>query len=295
MARMALIVALCMGWNTGYAASFYLVGNSLTFDALSGWGLYDVFDDGGAPIDPPEYHIRCNSSLHSTLLHTLDACALSPDGPWPDALRSNSYDVLVLQPHQGGTTAKEIAAISYYASLNDAALVIYEAFPPQSEFEDIATYYALAPQTDFRQTQAEFGKIRDAHPNAVVVPAMQVLVEVDERAIWGLIPGITSVRALYRDDAHMNALGRYTLALTFYAALTGRHPNDTGTDLHPVYAGVTPAQALAVQAAVAEVVLGEPGNVVPVPLPLLWLLTLTVAVAATPGWLKYRRRSRPHG
>ena len=76
--------------------------------------MYDVFDDGGVPIERPEYHIRCNSSLHNTLLHSNDACALSDDGPWPQALPANTYDIVVLQPHQGGTTAQEIDAIAVF-------------------------------------------------------------------------------------------------------------------------------------------------------------------------------------
>ena len=48
---------------------------------------------GGVPIERPEYHIRCNSSLHNTrnCIPTMHV-RLSDDGTWPQALPANTYD-----------------------------------------------------------------------------------------------------------------------------------------------------------------------------------------------------------
>ena len=122
---------------------------------------------------------------------------------------------------------------------------------------------------------------------------MQVLIEIDERAIWGLIPDVYSVKELYRDARTHECAGAATFWLSRSSqSLTGQDPAVTGLDLHPLYAAVTDVQALEIQAAVNEVVLDGPANVVPVPLPLPWLVLLAVMLGLAPAML--RRKLAPN-
>lgn len=192
--------------------------------------------------------------MHGTSANSGDACILSSDGPWDVALANNQYDYLVLQPHENTpSTEAEITAMQGFLSLTTAQLVIYEAYPDADAVANIADYYMLPDQQEFRQTQAEFSQVRAAFPNAKIIPAMEVLIEVDAMARNAEVPGINTAQDLYRDPRHLNEFGRYILGLTHFSAITGLDPSATGLDLHTIYSSVTDVQALSAQEAVRRV------------------------------------------
>lgn len=250
--------------------SAYFVGNSLSWDALNGAAMSDLFGKGGVDL-VANYHIRCGSSLSSTYGNPDDPCVVSSDGAWNTALLSKTYDYLVVQPHEGGTTEQEMQAIESFRVLNpNASLVIYEAYPDFVSAADLSGFYNKPDQSRFAQTQAEFSQIKDAYPDALYVPAIEVLLAFDQMARDGEIPGINSAQDIYRDGRHMNAIGKYLLGLTFYTSLTGNDPSATGLELHRNYNGVTSEQALLIQGLVAD-------TLVPVPIPnLAWLFAAVV-------------------
>lgn len=57
-----------------------------------------------------------------------------------------------------------------------------------------------------------------------LIPAGQAMGRLDDEIRAGRVPGLTSVRQLFRDDIHPNNLGNYFVALVQYAALYGRNP-----------------------------------------------------------------------
>lgn len=256
--------------------SMYVVGNSLSWDAINGNVLGDLFRKGGAPIDI-DYHIRCGSSLTNTVNNPDDACVLSDDGPWDVALPSNEYDLLVLQPYEdGSTTESEIDAMKTLASLTNARIAIYEAYPDYEAAADIKLFYESPDQTAFRQTLAEFTQIENAFPEAIVIPAMEVLVTLDSLARAGQIPGISTAQDFYRDARHLNGIGKYILGLTFFSSISGLDPSLTGLELDPTYEGISEQQALIIQNVVSDVALR------PVPLPsTLWLFGTGAALVGS--------------
>lgn len=238
--------------------SAYFVGNSLSWDALNGAAMSDMFSKGGVEL-VANYHIRCGSSLSSTYDNPDDPCVVSSDGAWNTALQSKNYDYLVVQPHEGGTTEQEMQAIESFRVLNpSASLVIYEAYPDFVSAADLSGFYNKPDQSRFAQTQAEFSQIKQAYPDALYVPAIEVLLAFDQMARDGEIPGMNSVQDLYRDGRHMNAIGKYLLALTFYTSLTGNDSSATGLELHRNYNGVTSEQALLIQGLVADAIVPVP-------------------------------------
>lgn len=262
-ALQALITMPASAATSSFSA--YFIGNSLSWDALNSGALDDLFLKGGVSLSS-DYHIRCSSSLASTYSNTTDPCVVSGDGTWDTALPVNSYDLLVLQPHETGSTEDEIAAINAYAALNSASLVIYEAYPGYGPAGDLEGFYAQPDQSDFAQTKAEFAQIRAAFPDAIYVPGMEVLLAFDQMARNGEIDGIFSAQDLYRDGRHLDNFGKYLLGLTFFTAITGLDPAMTGLDLHTRYDGVTTEQAILAQGLVADTLIS------PVPVPAaVWL------------------------
>lgn len=253
--------------------SIYVVGNSLSWDAINAGALSDLFRKGGVTINM-DYHIRCGSSLTNTVANPDDACELSDDGPWDVALSSNKYDLLVLQPHENGsTTESEIDAMGTLASLTNSRVAIYEAYPDYEAAADIKLFYESPDQTEFRQSLAEFTQIEHAFPEAIVIPAMEVLVTLDSLARAGQVPGISTAQDFYRDARHLNGIGKYILGLTFFSSISGLDPSLTGLEFNPAYGGISEQQALVIQNVVSDVVLK------PVPLSsTLWLFGTGVSL-----------------
>lgn len=232
--------------------SAYFIGNSLSWDAINGGAMVDLFANGGVALSA-DYHIRCSSSLANTYANPGDPCVTPPGNTWDQALPSGNFDLLIVQPHESGTTADEIATIQTFSAMNPAQLVIYEAYPNIGGAADLNAFYNQADQENFAQTRAEFSEIREAFPNAVFIPAMDVLLAFDEAARRGELIGISSVQDIYRDGRHLNNMGKYILGLTFYASLTGLDPRLTGIELHERYAGVSAQEAFKIQEIVAGV------------------------------------------
>lgn len=238
------------------ALTSYHIGNSLTWDAINAGGLVDVFAKGGINLEE-SHHIKCGSTLVSILNNPDITCVTPNSGPWNTALVNNAYDFLILQPHEGGiSTETEIAAMQSFASMVDSNIVIYEAYPEFDNAANISEYYLLPDQTRFRHTKAEFNAIRDSFPKAIIVRAMEVIIEIDARARKGEIPGIATAQDLYRDSRHMNNMGKYALALTFYSSITNLDPTLTGITLHDRFTGVSKEQAIAIQNTVKSIIIG---------------------------------------
>lgn len=231
--------------------SAYFIGNSLSWDAINGGAMVDLFDRGGVTLKA-DYHIRCGSSLADTYASSDDPCLTPPGNTWNIALPEGAFDLLIVQPHESGTTENEIAAIQAFSEMNAAQLVIYEAYPGISAANNLAEFYNQPDQNNFAQTRAEFLQVRGIFPEAIYVPAMDVLLAFEEQVLLGVFDGINSAQDIYRDGRHLNNIGKYILGLTFYTSLTGLDPRETGVVLHERYSGVGAEDAIKIQNIVAE-------------------------------------------
>lgn len=113
-----------------------------------------------------------------------------------------------------------------------------------------------------------------------MIPVGDVIAQVDTLAQNGLIPGINSAQDLYRDQNHLNNVGRFIATTTFFATLYKTSPVGL-----PVPAGwynidpnfptdqqITPQLATALQSATWEVVKNHPYTSVPEPAASILLL-----------------------
>jgi hypothetical protein len=71
-----------------------------------------------------------------------------------------------------------------------------------------------------------------------IIPSGQVLAAVFDAIEAGKIPGWTSMRDIFSDDIHTNLYGKYVVALSHYAVLTGRSPVGLSADIKDVWGNV---------------------------------------------------------
>ncbi len=83
-------------------------------------------------------------------------------------------------------------------------------------------------------------KINEKHPGehpVRIIPSGQVLAAVHDAILKGEIPGWTKIGDLFSDEIHLNHYGKYIVALSHYAVLTGRTPVGLSADIKDVWGG----------------------------------------------------------
>jgi hypothetical protein len=94
---------------------------------------------------------------------------------------------------------------------------------------------------------------------ARLVPVGQVMHLLEQKAKAGLVPGMQTMWNVYDDDVHINNVGSFIVASTFYATTQERSPE--GLDFKPYAEGkmkLTPELAKVIQQTVWEVVATHP-------------------------------------
>lgn len=80
-----------------------------------------------------------------------------------------------------------------------------------------------------------------------LVPAGQAMGRLDDAIRAGQVPGLSSLRDLFRDDIHPDDRGFYFIAMVHYATITGKSPVGLTVDLRDAwgkpYQAPTPEQA----------------------------------------------------
>lgn len=82
--------------------------------------------------------------------------------------------------------------------------------------------------------------VNRAHPGkhpVVIIPTGRVLAAVSDAVEAGKVPGMTKTSALFSDAIHTNHYGKYVVALSHAAALTGRSPVGMPVDLKDCWGG----------------------------------------------------------
>ncbi len=84
-------------------------------------------------------------------------------------------------------------------------------------------------------------------PAMRLVPVGQALARLDDAIASGEAAGLTDIRALFRDDIHLNDLGTWFATMVQYATLYGRDPRGLPRQFHDAWGGAfeAPAPALA--------------------------------------------------
>jgi hypothetical protein len=85
----------------------------------------------------------------------------------------------------------------------------------------------------------------------LLVPVGHVMHELDRRMHANEVPGLSRIHKVYRDRIHLDRIGSYVVACTFYATLYGDNPVNLPTDM---YGEIDPQLARVIQETVWKVV-----------------------------------------
>ena len=269
----------------------YHVGNSLTND-MQPYGVAAMANEHGFTASVGQ-HIHNSASLATIWGNPAGAWGARPypdPAPYNVALPGYTWDAVTLQPHpsQGSTLGQDEEMILNFINLTrtrpanaDTRFYIYATWPHQN----LGAYQAVWTQdiTDedsTRTVQARqyyehlIARVR-ARTDATVlmIPAGEVLYELDRRFGPSAVPEADDVTDLYRDQLHLNHAGRFVAGLTTFATIFRADPGGVKRpegeygeeDFSPKFYSV-------VQETVRDVLRRKGYAVVPEPVTLLYAL-----------------------
>lgn len=184
--------------------SYYLIGNSLTWDTVPSLLDGDV-----------QWHVDCGKSLPYIFKHPEKPCVKNST-LWPQALKEKQYDLISVQPHYGSTLSEDADVISKWVEMQPKATFIIHTGWARSASR--AKEYA---NTDIK------GKLQHspAYINALLAEmkkrypkrkfkqtyAINLLEQVDSDIKNNQAP-LDQISDLYRDAIHMKTdSGRYLM------------------------------------------------------------------------------------
>ncbi len=216
---MPLLMGLAM-LAPAAAASFFLIGNSLTWDTVPSRLDGDV-----------QWHVDCGKSLPYIHANPEAPCVKSST-LWPEALAEKQYDVISVQAHYGSTLDEDVAVISHWMEMQEkAVVVIHTGWARQVSLKE---EYALkkAP-TEMAHSplyiRALIARLEEAFPGRTIrqTHAQDYLNKVAADIETGKAP-FEKLEDVYRDAIHMNLVtGRYLMHNVMRKAL-GQTPSDQG-------------------------------------------------------------------
>lgn len=219
----------------------YRIGNSLTWDsqprAIEALAAQRDIEHVQA------YHINCGKSLQRIWTHPQEVCVkvVEPFGTFGAALPDHDWHAVTFQPHPGGesTLATDAARIVDFITLaqskgrnKNTVFYIYAPWPGQH----LGAYHEAwtrrtpdADDTPTTQSRAYFDHLyrrvkATTQADVRVIPAGEVLFELDRRMRDGKIEGYAEAKDLYRDRVHLNHVGRFAAGVTTFSVLFGQNP-----------------------------------------------------------------------
>lgn len=200
--------------------SFYLIGNSLTWDTVPSRLSGDV-----------QWHVDCGTHLRHVYEHPGKPCVTNST-LWPTALRDKQYDVISVQPHYGSTLAQDVDTIGAWMKLQPRAVfVIHSGWAKEVQRADeFASYTAPnAMEHSPAYFRALLAELRRQHPGRELRQtfAQNLLAQIAEDIAAGKAP-LQKVVALYRDEIHLKPeSGKYLMHNAMRLAL-GQPPSAVG-------------------------------------------------------------------
>ena len=203
-----------------HATSYYLIGNSLTWDTVPGRLDGDV-----------QWHVDCGVSLPFIYAKPDKPCVKSST-LWPTALRDKQYDVVSVQPHYGATLAQDVETISAWMKLQpQAVFVIHTGWATHAQRADEFGSYTVPEQMVHSPgyVRALMAELHRLHPRRELrqTLAQNLLATIAEDISNGKAP-IKDLVGLYRDPIHLTLdHGRYLMHNAMRLAL-GQAASDAG-------------------------------------------------------------------
>lgn len=220
-----LVVALLLALGDGVAAdekptSYYLIGNSLTWDTVPSKLDGDV-----------QWHVDCGKSLPFIFENPENPCVKS-SSLWPQALKDKQYDIISVQTHYGATLDEDAAVISKWLEMQPKAVFVIHTGWARSatRADEYAKQDASGPMAHSpAYVQALLIRLREQHPDREFrqTHAIDLLAKIADDISAQKAP-IQDVAELHRDAIHMKLdSGRYLMHNAMRHAL-GQPKSDAG-------------------------------------------------------------------
>ncbi|MDZ4657509.1 MAG: hypothetical protein SH868_08000 [Bythopirellula sp.] len=236
---------LALRLNVYAVTTSYHVGNSLTYDSQP-LGIEALATSRGLD-HQVGFHIRSGASLQN-LLATPELTSIDPNefGTYGQALPSNAWDIVTLQPHSDNapltTLGLDTQSILSFIDLTrsnpaneNTNFYIYQTWPQQTG----SSYQSLWTNPSPNNLNTQMTRSREYYKNLIervrgetdanvyMVPVGEVLYQLDIKMRAGQIPGFFSVGQLYRDALHLSfGPGRFVAGVTTFATILGQYPNE---------------------------------------------------------------------
>ena len=202
------------------ATSYYLIGNSLTWDTVPSLLDGDV-----------QWHVDCGKSLPFILEHPEKPCVKSST-LWPAALKKKQYDVVAVQPFYGSTLAEDAKVISKWVAMQpEAIFVIHTGWANHAK--RAAEYANTDTAGKLQHSPAYFDalltEMRKRHPDRTFrrTYAIDLLARIAADIAADKAP-LSAVSDLHRDAIHVKLdSGRYLMHNAMRHAL-GQEPSVKG-------------------------------------------------------------------
>lgn len=218
--------------------SSYVIGNSFTDDMRT---VYEPLASARTASREGTYtpgrHVQYSTALTYIYDHPDAANSASPSA-WDTALHQERWDVVTLQPYPGGAHGDTSTLASDTASINGmisaarenpanagARFFVYQAWPAKSANYDAAylAYTGNTPNQPSVLTRDYFtclaASVAQTNPDVGLIPVGEVLYAINQKIKAGQVPGIDSIDDLYRDNYHLNSIGRNVAGDTAYAVI----------------------------------------------------------------------------
>jgi hypothetical protein len=224
----------------------YLIGNSLTFGAFPNEGAAKFMDARGHRFVYGSDICWGQSIGYIWDRPTTGSTTANAFGYYGNALSESGWDAIAMQPYAAALEgeAGDVAAVQRFIAFAqkknpDVQFYIYETWPykPKEGF-DFATQWMREYPLDkgvkeggchSRDYCAKLvAQVRAAQPGMkkplLVIPAGDMLYELDQRMKAGKVPGFANAGELYADSIHLNDAGNYAVRCVFFATLYGENP-----------------------------------------------------------------------
>ena len=270
------------------ADSVYFIGNSVT-DTVNYYGLVAMAESRGKT-QPWGRHMIPGAPLQILWENPTVGFSEAPYGAEPNALPNYTWDHVSLQPFDR-QLAEEVDYIQRYAGLLygttsptaaqtsnrlNTRILIFGNWPRQDEATypgGPRSYDTLWTRTytggwDHSSESADYASdltlaVRATSVSGVpmltrtfMLPVGHVMYALNQQMKAGQIAGYTNIFQIYADGIHLNNVGAYISACTYFAVLYGETP--VGLPVPSQYGSINATLAAQIQEAVWSVVQAEP-------------------------------------
>lgn len=215
--------------------NLYMIGNSLTDEVLYN-GFDTLVESQGYTLEWAR-HMIPGAPLDWILNNSTSGFNTNPYGYFPQAFSNYTWDAVTLQPYDRRVheDVRAIDEILTQLEINspEAQVYIYAQWP-NNNGQDWETQW-LRPYTggwDGTQRTKDYYETLTLTLNETdsplkpfyMIPVGHVMYELHQRMEAGLIPNYTSITQVYADDSHLNDVGSYIVATSFFATIFQQSP-----------------------------------------------------------------------